>query len=296
MNPKVYIIILNWNGFSDTAECLKSLQSITYTNFKVLVVDNYSKNNEAKALQDRFGNFIEVIKNSQNYGFAKGNNIGIQRALAENADLILLLNNDTVVKSDFLSILVETSQKDKIGIVGPAIYLYNSYNISSIGGNVKWFSKFIINHVTEPINEVKEFLFLTGCCLLIKKEIFKNIGLLDESFFFYYEDADFCLRTVKAGYKITVNPQSVIWHKISRTVKSESEKYHYYTNRNKLLFTKKNAPFLIFLYHYFRAWLSLAYIGLHLSIEKDPNQIIRLKAVRNGIKDFQKGKFYENSN
>jgi hypothetical protein len=137
--------------------------------------------------------------------------------------------------------------------------------------------------------------FLTGCCLLVRKDIFEKIGLFDESYFLYYEDADLCLRAQKAGYIMIVSPESVIWHKISQSVKPESKTYHYYTNRNNLLFVKKNGPFPAFFYHYVRAWFTVGYIQMRLLVEKDPTQKARLHAVRNGIKDFIKGHFYENS-
>ena len=295
MLPQVAIIILNWNGLKDTTECLDSLRSITYPNFRIILVDNHSHNDDADELKRSFGDFIDVVENSQNFGFAKGNNIGIKKALPENANFVLLLNNDTVVKPDFLDKLVETSQKDNSDINAPKILIHGTNEISSTGGTVKWFSKFIIQHDTKPELVKAEQNFLTGCCLLIRKEVFEHIGFFDEAYFLYYEDVDLCLRARKAGYTMAVNPESVIWHKISQSVKPESETYHYFTSRNKLLFTRKNGPLLAFLYQYIRALFSVLYIDIRLLGEKDPTQSMRLRAVRNGIMDFFKKKFYENS-
>lgn len=295
MAPKVTIIILNWNGLSDTTECLTSLQSVTYPNFDVLVVDNDSSNNESKVLRERFGSFIEVLENSENFGFAKGNNLGIQRALDNSADYVLLLNNDTVVQPDFLDLLVDTAQSSNAGIVGPKILVYSTDKISAVGGTIHWFSRFITRHVTDPTHKVTAYPFLTGCCLLIKREVFKKIGLLNESYFLYYEDTDFCMRTAQAGYTIVVDPKATIWHKISQSVKHESAWYHYYTNRNTLLFCKNNAPFPVFLYHYIQALSTLAYIKIRLLTTRDAAQRTRLIAVQSGIRDFVKGKFGKKS-
>jgi len=295
MLPKVAIIILNWNGLKDTTECLNSLRSITYPNFRIILVDNHSQSDDADKLKKLFGDFIDVVENPQNFGFAKGNNIGIKKALSENADFVLLLNNDTVVKPDFLEKLVETSQQNNAGITAPKILVYGTDDISSAGGTVKWFSRFIIRHDSSPDDTAAGHDFLTGCCLLVRKDVFEKIGFFDESFFLYYEDVDLCLRARKAGYTMAVNRQSVIWHKISQSVKPESETYHYFTSRNKLLFTRKHGPLLAFLYQYVRAWLSVGYIDMRLFVNKNSAHVTRLHAVRQGIMDFFKGKFYENS-
>lgn len=176
MRPNVAIITLNWNGLADTVECLTLLQSVTYPDFKVYVVDNGSDHDEAGEIERGFGGFIGVVRNPENYGFAKGNNIGIAHALARGADYVLLLNNDTVVKPDFLDVLVDTAQAHNAGIVGPKILYYNSDEISAAGGTIHWFSRFIARHVTDPITAVTEYRFLTGCCLLIKKMCSKGSG------------------------------------------------------------------------------------------------------------------------
>src|SRR4030042_2187559 len=139
MNPKVSIIILNWNGLEDTIECLNSLKKITYPNYKVILVDNGSKGNDARVLREKFGDYIHLIENDRNYGYAKGVNIGIRYALANSAsEYILLLNNDTVVAPDFLNQLVKLAESDSsVGIVGPKTYYYGSSSrLESIGARL----------------------------------------------------------------------------------------------------------------------------------------------------------------
>ena len=126
--PKVSIIILNWNGLEDTIECLESLKKITHPNYEVIVVDNGSEGNDAQMLQERFGDYIHIIRNDKNYGFAGGANIGMRYVLNNSAaDYVLLLNNDTVVDPEFLTELVKVAEADPaIGITGGKIYYYDN--------------------------------------------------------------------------------------------------------------------------------------------------------------------------
>ena len=126
MEPKVSIIILNWNGLDDTIECLESLQKITYPNYEVIVVDNGSRGNDAQVLREKFGDYIELIQNDKNYGYTGGNNIGIRYALHNSSwDYFLVLNNDTVVESGFLTELVNIAESaPSSGIAGPKIHLF----------------------------------------------------------------------------------------------------------------------------------------------------------------------------
>jgi len=113
-HPKVSIIILNWNGLKDTIECLESLKKITYPNYEVIVVDNDSKGNDADILEERYKNYIRVIRNKENLGFAGGNNVAIRQVLKEEkSDYILLLNNDTIVEPNFLEELIKIALQDE---------------------------------------------------------------------------------------------------------------------------------------------------------------------------------------
>ena len=123
-SPKVAIVILNWNGLADTLECLDSLQKIVYPNYVVVVIDNGSNGNDAEIIKKKFGDFVFVIEEEKNLGFAGGCNEGIRWALHSGAKYVLLLNNDTVVDPNFLIELVNVAQNDpQIGIVGPKVYL-----------------------------------------------------------------------------------------------------------------------------------------------------------------------------
>lgn len=293
---KVFIIILNWNGWPDTRECLTSLEKINYQNFEVVLIDNASKDDYRPATADyRFK--ITTIYNKENLGFAGANNQGIKIALEQEADYILLLNNDTVVEPDFLSKLIETAEKNKkIGIAGPIIYFWNKpEKIQFAGGKMNWLKTkgehlVKINAPQPPLKlrgGAGEFCFvdyITGCCLLIKREVVEKIGLLSEDYFLYYEDADWCLRAKKAGYERVLAREGKIYHKQSASTGEFSYPYIYYHSRNGLLCGWKNGPKFFVLIQ--SVWIFF-------------KQIIKLlfgyrrswaRPVLKGVVDFWKGK------
>ena len=254
--PKISIIILNWNGLKDTLACLTSLAKIAYPNYEVIVVDNGSKNKEALIIKQKFPQ-INILKNKTNLGFAEGNNAAIRRILKQNqSDYILLLNNDTVVTKNFLNRLVETAQNcQNSGVLGPKIYYYRRRGktkvIQSIGSMIN-LSLGKISPVKQKNNCPLAVDFVTGACLLIKTAVVKKIGLLDKKFFCVFEDADWCLRAKTAGFLILYVPRSVIYHKLGQTIKKTSPVYYY--TRNLFWFEFKHAGFfqlLFFLTHYF---------------------------------------------
>jgi len=248
-NPKVSIILVNWNNASDTIECIESLNKLTYQNYEIIVVDNNSTDdsvNKLKNLDD-----IHLIQNERNLGFAGGNNVGIDFALKGNSEYILLLNNDTVVDKEFLSILVRRAAEEKnIGIIGGKIYYYNEpTKIWSAGGGITKIIKRTFQYGENKIdnvrfNQEKEVDFLSGCCMLIKREVFEKIGLLNADYFMYYEDVDFCLRA-KRHFKIIYSPEAIIWHKVSVT--SDKSYRDYYRMRNYIYLLKKRFETNLFL-------------------------------------------------
>jgi GT2 family glycosyltransferase len=248
MNPKITIVILNWNGYEDTSECIISLQKITYDNYQIVVVDNGSDDEEFNKLKNNFP-LIQVLRSDDNLGFTGGNNLGIKYSLEEKADYILLLNNDTIVEPNFIQPLLNVFEEDKnAGIVAPQInYFYEPRKIWTEGGKISRLrgSGFAYSDQIEsnikPYN--KEVTFVSGCCMLIKKEVFEKIGLFDENYFLYVEDADLCYRTTHAGYKIIVTHSSKIHHKVSSSTKEYLSLLPlYYVTRNRLYFAKKNFP------------------------------------------------------
>ena len=221
MNPLVYIIVLTWNGKKDTIECLNSLRRVKYPNFKVLVVDNASSDGTEETIKLEFDT-IEYIKNKENLRFAGGNNVGIEYSLCRNADYILLLNNDTIVDEYFLNELIITAESDpQIGMVGPKIYYYSERNrIWYAGGRIDWGKGWISHNGIRELDNKKFYKqqdtdYISGCCILVKTEVIRKVGMLDTSFYIYGEDVDWCIRAVRAGYRLIFEPKAKIWHKLS---------------------------------------------------------------------------------
>ena len=253
MNEKTAIILVNWNSYQDTSECLASLDKLNPPKPEIILVDNGSIDGSYIKLKNEHPE-IKLVRIEKNSGFALGNNAGIRYALQQlGVDYLLFLNNDTVVEPGFLSTLLKAiGLRQDIGIVGPKIYFYNSRTLWFAGGGLKKNTGFTyhIGVGEEDIgqyDEEKSVDFITGCALLVKKAVIERIGVLDPDYYNSHEDSDFCLRAKKAGYKLVYVPKSVIYHKLARTMGGRRSSYYlYYRTRNHLLFKKKlhlKAPF-----------------------------------------------------
>jgi len=288
VNPKINIILLNWNGLKDTLECLESLLKIDYANYEIVVVDNNSSGDDVEIIREQFGDFIkQIIVNKINLGFSGGNNVAIDFAIKSNADVVLLLNNDTIVEPDFLSKLVKASMEyPDAGILTPMINYYSNKSIIwSAGGEI---SKIKASGFSFGYNNMNKFYrknyyctFASGCCMYVKKEVFTKIGLLDEKYFLYLEDTDFCYRTYKAGFKILYAGESTIYHKVQSTTARENSLLPiYYSLRNRLYFAKKNFPVIYYLSVIYL--LIVFFIKVLLSNHKRES----LFAIKNSFYDF----------
>ncbi|MBI2613510.1 MAG: glycosyltransferase family 2 protein [Candidatus Levybacteria bacterium] len=261
----IFVSILNFNGNNDTLECLESLKKINHSNFKltVAIIDNGSSEN-LNLKSQLFGQMkVEVIKNEKNLGFSGGHNVGINYALKNKADFVIILNNDTYVDRNFVEELLKTAEKDsKIGIVSPKIYFapgfeYHKDRYSKeergrvfwyAGGEMDW--KNVIGHHRGvdridkgQFDETVETELGTGCCMLIRREVFDEVGTFDDRYFLYYEDADLCMRAKKNNFKIMYVPKSVIWHKNAGSAGGSGSKLQdYYITRNRLIFGMRYAP------------------------------------------------------
>ncbi len=255
MQPKVSIIILNWNGLEDTLECLYSLSKIDYDNFEVILVDNNSSGNDVEIIKEKYGDLItSLIVNDKNLGFSGGNNEGIKAAIQNGADYVMLLNNDTVVEADFLSVLVDkVNYTENIGILTPMIKFFSAKDkIWSAGGSISKIKAsgftFGYNKPAAKYSSDRLCAFASGCCMMIKREVIENVGLLDEDYFLYIEDTDFCHRTIDAQYKILYVGVSRIYHKVFSTTSRDHKLLPlYYSIRNRLYFARKNLGFYFYI-------------------------------------------------
>ena len=221
--PKVEIIILNYNGRDDTIECLESLDRITYENFHITIIDNGSADNLGPVVREKFSG-VRYIYSPENLRFAGGNNLALRKALEESCDYVLLLNNDTVAEPDFLDKLVETGESSgEIGLVGAKMYYYDPPNVIWFAGGKMDVRFAYMRHLgigqkdDGSLDTPQEMTFLNGACLLIKSEVLRKAGLLDEDYFLYGEDQDYCLRAQRAGFRLYYQPAARIRHKVSRS-------------------------------------------------------------------------------
>lgn len=248
--PYVFTVILNWNGLADTRECLQSIQSIDYASNHTVVVDNGSENNEAGALKDEFGASIHLIESGTNLGFAGGANLGIRYALNRGAEYVLLLNNDTTVDSAFLTTLVEAAEaRPDVAACCPKTYYDTEPEvIYSTGGSVNLWTATAQQigrgqRDRGQFNRIARRDYADGVCMLIPRRALESTGLLDEEYFAYWEETDWCARARGKGMRCYYIPAAKIWHKAAR-VQSPTTRYYFLFRRNALMFVRKRGtPF-----------------------------------------------------
>ena len=247
-SPKVFVIILNWNGKEDTLECLESVRKIDYPNFTTLVVDNGSSDGSEEAFRAAFPD-IAVLQTGENLGFAEGNNIGIRFAMDKAADYVFILNNDTIVDPHVVSALVDEAERNpKAAILGSKIYFYDRPDIINSAGGAFHHDIFKPYHIgygfkedNKTYSEVNSVEWITGCAILLRILPLREVGLFDPDYFLICEELDLCTRVRKHGYEILFVPASKVWHKISASFEgSYSPVYCYYQFRNLLLYARKN--------------------------------------------------------
>lgn len=288
--PSVYIVLVNYNGYEDTEACIKSLRSIHYSNYSIIVVDNASTDGSYNELEKINEKFI-LLKSEKNLGFSGGNNIGIKYALQQGADYIMLLNNDTLVEPDFLNIMIDTTKSsDNLGIVGCKMMYYpQSDTIWYGGGYIDW-NKYSGVHENQGNRDsqkdnIREVTFLTGCCMLIKRSTVEKVGYLSEEYFMYLEDLDYCAKVLDNNLKIIYNPEAKIYHKVSASTGGEESSFAIkWGTRNRFVFFKKyskSKSFIkrsrAFLFLIMSRIIKLVILLAKGNIEKSRNLMIGLK-------------------
>ena len=255
--PKIAIIIINWNTYQLTFNCLKSLEACIYKNKTIFFVDNGSKDGSGDKIALEFPE-INYIKNTKNEGFTGANNKALKIILKQNFDYALLLNNDTQVNPNFLCHLEARMSSDKnLAATQPLILdLQNKNTIWNAGGSLNTFFCFFKTKYNKTIYNPKLKIdtstqWISGCCVLVNIEVIKKVGLLDNRFFAYFEDADWSIRMTNLGYKLGVVPESIIYHLKSGSTKKNNtfnEGYlspyaHYLNVRNHIYLIKKHSFF-----------------------------------------------------
>jgi hypothetical protein len=239
-NPGVGVVIPILNRRDDTLECLTSLYSSGYSPIQVYIVDNGSTDGSSQVIASRFPH-VTILRLESNRGFSQASNIGIRQALASGMEYILLLNNDTIVDPNMIEELVKAADiLSKAGILAPQIMHYGQELVWSSGSQINPLTldlpDFSHSAKLSPISKMKKVDAVVGCGMLIRQNVFNKIGLLDESFFFYFEDLDFCLRARDAGYEIWTIPQAQMWHKVSASTEGHKHIRFYHLARSGIRF------------------------------------------------------------
>lgn len=260
---KVALVIVNWNGKEDTLVCLDSVKRLRLPSaltLETIVVDNGSTNDSVAVIGKKHP-WVNLVEIKRNLGFTGGNNIGIREALGGSADFVWLLNNDTIVDQGALS-LVTAFNDERVGIAGSKIYFASGHEYHKerysqkeqgkvlwyAGGAVDWDNMYASHRGVDEVDHgqydgVEETPFITGCSMMIRRDVLENIGLLDDRFYLYLEDLDYCLKARASGYKLLYYPSSVIWHVNAGSSGGAGNPLHeYYITRNRLLVGLRYAP------------------------------------------------------
>ena len=250
-DSKIAVIIVNWKKYDFTSKCIESVLNSSFKNFKIILIDNEYQKSMSNQLKK--SKKIHLIRNKKNEGFARANNQGIKYSIKNGFDYILLLNNDTLSKNDLLESLIKQSSTLNQKIIQPLILNYDGTRIWNAGGTINYFlGTFKTLKKGESFKNFKTSINFTdwfsGCCVLIKSEIFKDIGYFDDRFFAYYEDVDFSIRLKSKGYSIAMMNDSYLKHFESASSKSSNQNegnlspyVHYLNIRNHILVLNKHS-------------------------------------------------------
>ncbi|MBS1634167.1 MAG: glycosyltransferase family 2 protein [Bacteroidetes bacterium] len=259
---KIGLVTVLYNSDEVLEGFFRTVSSQDNKNYCLYIIDNSANENTDKLIDSLLQKFPVSsyihLKSNANIGVAAGNNIGIQKALEDGCSHVLLLNNDIEIPQSFLlKELLDLSEKKDESLIVPKIFYYPGGKIWMAGGYMDKFRALGVHYGYKKNDAAKYNVSLhcsyaPTCFMLIRKEVFDKVGLMDEKYFAYYDDTDFVLRAGKAGYRIFYEPSLFILHKVSAIAGGESPFYIYYSNRNKIYFIRKN-------FRGFNRYFSLAY-------------------------------------
>ncbi len=305
---KVMVVVLNWNGKSDTLACLDSLKGHP----EIIVVDNGSHDGSASAIRNQFPHVL-VIETGRNLGYAGGNNVGIQRALKSKADAILLLNNDTIADAEMIQAFIQSAENNpQVGLWGGYPLRFSDPEcLDHLGGiwkSEKGDFELIGLGSKKGFRTSESLDYVCGCALFIRREVFEKIGLLETKFFLFWEEADFAMRAKKAGFGVEVCYNARLFHKVSASFIGGSPHKKYFWWRGRLLWIERNCSpaekkrlfrQLIHpeLWHYQKLlWIKKVQVQLLKIIRKEKIQekeekLKQYRAIIQGLRDYLQGEF-----
>ena len=291
-NPAVCTLILNFNRRADTLACLASLHAEPVEGNQIIVLDVASTDGSVDAIRAAYP-ALEVIPLHENRGYAGNNNVGISVALERGAEWVFVLNEDTVLAPDCLRRLLAAGRADpRIGVVGPKVlHADDPHVIQSAGGQ--------LDRHWEPshagMNEMdagqwdtpRRVPHISGCAILVRTEAIRRAGMLDEEFFCYWEETEWCIRLDRAGYSAWVEPAARLWHKgVQRNYQPSPAVVYYFTRNRLLALSKLRAPLTV------RAFAQLQTVRTIASYTLRPkwrHKGADLRAMRRGLADFWAG-------
>lgn len=286
MNPLVAVITVNWNGLSDTRECLDSLKNQTYQNLRIVVVDNASDGDDAERISEAYGDVVTVVRTHTNLGCAGGYNTGIRHVLAGMApDYFIILNNDVTADRDMVKMLVETAASHPAaGIVGPRIFYKNYHGRSDViwsaGGTISRWGLKIHKQLgdgcvdSSDFNNEREVDWVSGAAMLFTTEVLADAGYFNTWYFIGHEDIEFCLKATTAGHVVMYAPHARAWHEVGASARKLNITY---TDPGAYFYLiRQTFPAYIYIYHLALFPLLLArWTVLYVTRSRDPGALRR---------------------
>jgi GT2 family glycosyltransferase len=244
-SPLVACVVLNFNRRDDTVQCLTSIIQNTYQNKRIILLDNASNDGTLATVRALFPQ-VKILELQSNGGYAGNNNLGIQLAMQDGAEWVYVLNEDTVLSPDCISQLVSVGESEPgIGIVGPMVYHYDEPDIiQSAGGRLdKYYHGW---HLAQNEPDRGQFQsphpveWISGCGIMVRRALIEQVGTIDERFFYYVEELEWCVRAREAGWQIVHVPGAKLWHKGVQRNYQPQPIVTYYATRNRLLLLSKH--------------------------------------------------------
>lgn len=246
--PKVSVVITNFNGMRTLEKCISRVLNSNYPNFDIIIVDNHSTDGSLELLRGKYSS-LKVIMNSENIGFGAATNLGMRLAFEKFSDYVLALNNDAYLEKDTISKMISTAKKyPDAGIISPLIKRPDD-SIWFAGGKINWWKMKTSHKFTCANSNPFASEYICGCAMMISQKVCEKVGLFDEHFFLYYEDADLSVRAHRAGFVLLVDPSTSIEH--DEQSNDHNPQKTYWLVLSGILFFKKNTPLLI------KPWMNL---------------------------------------
>lgn len=256
---KVGIIILNYNNYEDTLECYNSISVLKSYETEIIVVDNCSTNDSFDILKKALPKEVHLIRSDKNRGYAAGNNIGIKFSVKIGCSHICILNNDTIVDSDFVKECVDyLDQNSTVAFVGPTIIDYREGFVQSTGGDINILKgKVNMKNYGKNLVDLPKIIscdYVGGACIVCKVSLLQDIGLIPENYFLFFEETEWCYKALSKGYMNFCLSNVTIIHKGSSSVNAIGDLQEYLMERNRIVFVRRNTSkvrYVFFLIYYF---------------------------------------------